>query len=277
MIHEVAVNLAQQLAGRNVPIPVLDGPDRRLTTTFWRERIIVEHDPNGDSFAPTHIAGLRLGVPPRTLLTRSIGVRITIYAQNPNKGSPYWEHKRRAELILDMVLCALRTVGQVRQNWPGFRSGKFVDPEDLKASETPGGAIYELIVTIDRGVADRNWDGSVDPTVVISPQMVGGPVVTFAASGSTITRAYGSWLSDQFAVGQIVLVSGSSLNNGTLTAITALTDLVMTFASGLVNEGPVSGVTITGSGVVINNTETATGYTANGGTASEVIAGNGGT
>jgi hypothetical protein len=274
VIHEVAVNLGQQLAGRKCPIPVLDGPDRRLPTTFGRERIIVEHDPNGDSFAPTHIAGPRLGVPPRNLLTRSIGVKITIYAQNPNKGSPYWEHKRRAELVLDMVLCALRTVGQVRQNWPGFRSGKFVDTEDLKASETPGGAIYELFVTVDRGVADRNWDGSADPTVIISPQMVGGQAVTFAASGSTLTRSGGSWLDDKFAVGQVVIVTGSAHNNGTLTPITVLSDLVMTFASGLVNEGPVSGVTITGNGVVINNTTTAVGY---GGEDSEIAAGNGGT
>lgn len=276
MIHEVAVNLGQQLAGRKCPIQVVDGPDRRKPTTFGRERIVVEHDPNGDGFGPTHIAGPSKGIPPRNLITRHVGVKITIYAQNPNKGSAYWEHKRRAEHVLDMVLCALYVVAKVRKNFlPVYKSGRFVDPEDLQESETPGGAVYELYITYDRGVADRNWDGSADPTVTISPQMVGGPSVTFAAAGHTITRSYGSWLSDQFAVGQIVLVSGTASNNGTLTAITVLTDTVMTFASGLVNETATAAV-ITGNGVLLNSTTKVVGPAEDGGS-SEIACGNGGT
>lgn len=63
--------------------------------------------------------------------------------------------------------------------------------------------------------------------------------LTFAASGHTITRTAGDFLLDGFAVGDSVTITGSASNNTSLT-ITAVTSLVMTFASGLVNEGPIN-------------------------------------
>jgi hypothetical protein len=249
LIHEIGVELAAQIGSKKCPFSVYDGPERRPTTTFGRERIVIEHDPNGDSFPPRH----RADTNPRTRLSRAVGVKVTIYAQAATQGSIYWEHKRRAEHVLDMVLCGLDIVVKKRANILTFKSGKFVDPPDLKPSETPGGAVYELYVSIDRGVADRNWDGSIGPQATISPQLIGGPSLTFAAAGHTITRSFGSWLTDQFAVGQSVIVSSTASNNGTIGPITALTDLVMTFGSGLVNEGPVTAM-VTGTGAVIHNT-----------------------
>lgn len=82
-------------------------------------------------------------------------------------------------------------------------------------------------------------------------RMVGGPQITFAevgATGDTITRATGSFVTDGFAVGDWITVSGSASNNvsGKITNVTA-TVLTLDTAD-LVNEGPtVAGaVAITG-------------------------------
>lgn len=164
MIHEVGVQISQTFATKGCPFVVIDGPEFRKTTTFARERVVIEHDPSGDSFVPRHQTDRN----PRTRLTRNTGVKVTIYAQNPRAGAIYWEHVRRAEHVLDMVLIAIDLIAKARQNIAVFRSGKFVYPVDLKESETPGGAVYELYLTLDRGVADRNWDFTAQPTAEIT-------------------------------------------------------------------------------------------------------------
>lgn len=251
MIHDIGADLATQLSANNCPFPVVDGPEFRPTTTFARERVVIEHDMHaGDSFGPRRRADRN----PRTRMTRLTGVKVTIYAQAPNKGAMYWEHIYRAEHVLDMVLIAIDVIAKERQNLVVFKSGKFVIPDDLAKSETPGGAVYELLFTFDRGVADRTWTGAALPTTVVSPAMLNAPALTFSALAHTITRDSGSFLSDGFAVGNTVIVASTSSNNGTFGPITVLTDTVMTFAAGLANEGPMSGATMTGNGVVIQNT-----------------------
>lgn len=81
-------------------------------------------------------------------------------------------------------------------------------------------------------------------------RMTGGPNLTFSASGHTITRAAGSFVADGFAVGDEVTIAGSSSNDGSH-KITTLTDTVMTFASGLADEGPVGNVSIVGSASLV--------------------------
>lgn len=70
--------------------------------------------------------------------------------------------------------------------------------------------------------------------------MAGGQALTFAAAGHTITRASGSWITDGFAIGDAVTVSGTVSNNYTK-VISNLSATVMTFASGVVDETPTAG------------------------------------
>ncbi len=65
--------------------------------------------------------------------------------------------------------------------------------------------------------------------------VTGRQALTFAAAGNTVTRSSGSWISDGFAVGQVVTFAGTASNNFTAT-ITALTATVMSFSSGVANE-----------------------------------------
>lgn len=175
MLHEIGVQLEAALVAKGLSFKVYDGPEIRKTATFARERVVIEHDMQaGDTFGSRH----RADTNPRTRMTRAIGTKLTIYAQHPAPGSSYWEHKRRAEHVLDLVLIALDVIAKERANIFAPKSGKFVFPDDLKASETPGGAVYELFFTFDRGVADRKWDGTAQPTTVVSAVYPGtGPGV----------------------------------------------------------------------------------------------------
>jgi hypothetical protein len=165
VIHYVGTDLQAQLAAHLCPITVHDGPELRPPTTPARERVIIEHDMSGsDAYLSTHTPGNK---PPRTRLTRNVACKITLYAKDPRPGSMYWEHVQRAERILDLVLIGLDIVAKQRANIVQFKSGKFIFPKDLSSSETPGGATYELLFNFDRGVTDRNWDGSTDGTFTI--------------------------------------------------------------------------------------------------------------
>jgi hypothetical protein len=69
---------------------------------------------------------------------------------------------------------------------------------------------------------------------VASCVLYGSEAITFAevgATGDTITRLTGSWTADGFAVGDIVTVSGTALNNVTTDAIVTLSATVMTLGS----------------------------------------------
>lgn len=95
-------------------------------------------------------------------------------------------------------------------------------------------AVSSSVLTVGAGLANEG------PTTAVVT-VVGTEALTFAAGGETITRAGmgGNWLNDGFAVGDSVTITGTTSNNVTET-ITSLTSTVMTFATGLANEGPIS-------------------------------------
>ncbi len=57
--------------------------------------------------------------------------------------------------------------------------------------------------------------------------LTGAPVLTFSAAATTISRATGSWLTDNFAVGQQILIRNTVFNDFSVT-ISALTSSLMT-------------------------------------------------
>ncbi len=96
-------------------------------------------------------------------------------------------------------------------------------------------------------------------------RMSGSPTITFlevGMTGDTITRSSGSFISDGFIAGMVVTVAGAIAgtgHNNVTGAITVVTDTVLTLDSAdLVNEGPISGVTILGSYGLVFTTTTAT-------------------
>lgn len=163
MIAAIAKELDDALKAKGVPLRVSMGPERTDTTTPARERIVVEYDDNaGDSLSPT---------PPHRnsamKFVRLVGAKLTIYAQEPSAGAMDYEHRRRAEHVLDLVLVALDNVVRGRRNALAIRSGRFIRPADLAQSKQPGGAVYELTFSIDRAVLDTTWKGAAAPTVTM--------------------------------------------------------------------------------------------------------------
>lgn len=83
--------------------------------------------------------------------------------------------------------------------------------------------------------------------------MKGDPALTFdlvAVMNDTLVRATGSWVEDEFKATDVITVAGTVSNNGALTVLAISTTTnpndTLEFAGDvLVDEGPVSSVTIT--------------------------------
>lgn len=173
-IHDVAVALRAYLVTQGCPFDVVDGPEPP-TTTWGRERIVVEHDVAGkDSFSLAR--GLHINAKHRKTATDAY--KLTIYARSSVGGGKPFEHRSRAKLVRETVIVGLDYVAAVNKNRWNPTSGGFVTPPDLAASELPGGAAYELKFTYDL------------PIRVVTFAQAARPEGTLAAmtSSTTVTR-----------------------------------------------------------------------------------------
>lgn len=164
MIAAIAKELDDALRAKGVPLRVSMGPERTDTATPARERIVVEYDDSaGDSLstAPQHRNTA-------IKFVRLVGAKLTIYAQDSNAGAMDYEHRRRAEHALDLVLVALDGVVRGRRNTLAIRGSRFIRPDDLAQGKHFGGAAYELTFTVDRAVADTTWKNETTPTVTMA-------------------------------------------------------------------------------------------------------------
>ena len=93
-------------------------------------------------------------------------------------------------------------------------------------------------------------------TVLQNPCNIVGTVISFTAATRTITSSNSSvinFLTQGFHAGQTIVVTGSTLNNGTYVVETVTaTTIVLTVAATLVDEAEGSGVTIVGQSSLTN-------------------------
>ena len=155
MIHDIAVELQAYLLAQGVPLKVIDGPEPP-TTTWGRERIVVEHTRAADKYGPA----MSTRANSKHRRTRTPTYKLTIYAQAPAPGAVTFEHNRRAEVLLEMVLVAMDNVAASILNrangWTPVSSA-LLPPADLEKSERPAGAVYELTFTFDRPVVVQTF------------------------------------------------------------------------------------------------------------------------
>lgn len=241
MIHQLGRDLEAKLVAKGCPFKVVD---REATKpTAWRNVIVIEE--TGDTFGPARSQLTN----PRRYYTGNIGAKLTIYAQSMKAGALEFEHRRLARSVVDLVLVAIRTICA---EWPtglAIGVGGFTTIADLEKSERQGGAVYELEITVERGIFDTTFAGAYAAEAnLTAPEMAGYPDLTFATAG-TITRSAGSWVDDGFVVGMTIHITGSALNDiaGTVSAVSAS---VLTLGpTDLDNEGPVSNCTVSAGGV----------------------------
>lgn len=158
-MHEIALELTTELRAVGCPLQVVEGPEPSETATWGRERIVLEHA-TGDRFT----APLSQRTTPKYRFVRLVAAKLKIYAQTPRGGALAWEHRRRAEHVLDLVLVALEKVILARHNNFVVGSGGFFDPPDMQGTATRAGAAYELAFTVDRAVVPQTWDGELEET-----------------------------------------------------------------------------------------------------------------
>ncbi len=249
MIHEIARELQTAIRAKECPIPVF-GRDKKTPAGWTPERIVIEHDLQGsDTFAGPRSQHEN----PKHSFTRGIAAKATIYAKSPAQGAAEFEHRRRVEKILDVVLSGMRQVSADRRNTFTPKSGSFVVPADIEASDVHGGAAYALKFSFDRAVKDTKFDGTARPEATLARvSMAGAPTLTFAevgATGDTVTRSAGSWIVDGFSVGMRVSVRGTTSNNVSGALIAAVSATVLTLdTTDLTAEGPVSGCKVVAGG-----------------------------
>lgn len=167
MIHDIGQALQAKLreAGFKSAL-VVDGPESTETATWGRERIVIEHDDGGDRFS--HVRSQRRN--PDHVATREVGAKIRVYAQSTKQGAQDWEHRRRAEKIVDQIVVALGKIAAdetpIYNVWEPT-SGRFFTPADLEISARKGGAAYELGVTFARAVMVKTWAGDIAEEVTV--------------------------------------------------------------------------------------------------------------
>ena len=153
MIHEIGVEINALLAARGCPLRVVDGPEAAKTTTFGRERIVLEYA-GTDSFSAPKTSTMN----PKQRFTRSMAMTATVYAKDPRTGALEFEHRRRCDQVVDMLLVAIHDVAYTRKNLFEIKGGEYFIADDLNKSETIGGASYRLSFTFDRGITARvSW------------------------------------------------------------------------------------------------------------------------
>ncbi len=180
MIHEIGRELEAALLARGCPFKVVDGPEATQPVTYRDSRIVIERDEDaGDSFTTPKSQSIN----PRMYAVRNIGVKLTIYAQSVAAGAAPFEHRRRAEHALDMVVVALIDIAAARKNAMRITGGRLVQPIDLEKSEAVAGAVYELKLTWERGITQKTWAGAIRPEFEITADNL--------TSTTLVSRAFG--------------------------------------------------------------------------------------
>lgn len=249
MIHQIGRELEAKLLAKGCPFKVVD----RETTkpTAWRNVVVIEE--TGDTYVPARSQSSN----PKRYLDCVTGAQLTVFAKSPKSGAIEFEHRRLARKVVDLSLVALRTIRAERFSGAiTIGAGKFVPVEDLTGSEVLGGVAYVLPFTFERGVLDVTYAGAAaDEFTIAAYTMAGSPSLTFAAIDNSVTRSTGSWITDGFAVGMTVRITGSASNNGSAVIATASAS-VLTFAApaSLTDEGPVSACAVFAGGTTTTTT-----------------------
>jgi hypothetical protein len=111
---------------------------------------------------------------------------------------------------------------------------------DVLASQLISDGTYIVNNNIG-GLAVRNNTFSAYDGVQGVAAISGTPQLTFSGSAHTIVRSTGSWVTDGFSTassGAIVNGATNAANNGSIGVPMGVTATTLTFATGLVNEGP---------------------------------------
>lgn len=159
LLHDIGVELQAYLRANGCPLAVVDGPEQP-TTTWGRERIVLEHDVDAKaSFADPR--GLHNNAKHRR--TASDPLKVSIYVRSVLPGASPFEHRTRAMSVRDVVIVGMEVVARTRVNRWDPTSGGFFTPPDLADTEKPGGAAYQILSTYQSPIRAVTFVGEARP------------------------------------------------------------------------------------------------------------------
>lgn len=186
MLYDLTKEIRAVLQSKGVPVSIEYGPERTQSTTFGRERIVLEEDVDaGDSFGPA----ISVHTNPKHRASQRLGVAVRIYAQATIVGAAVQDHRRRARAIFDPLFVAIDTIlrGSRKNLWEPS-SGKFLSADEfqLRGLETWSGAVYEFKFTVSRAIEDLTWVGDANPEITLGAGSIRSTtnVTTFNGPGN---------------------------------------------------------------------------------------------
>lgn len=153
MTHEVFVLLRTALKAKGVPFECVYGP-QQVPDTVGATRIEMFRDyESGETLNASRAVHRN----PRMVRTRLTPAVVRIFARSTIKGAQRHDHERLADRLADLCLVALHDIArEQRVPMNVQRAGLVADA----TTDGWAGVVYELRLTIERGVFDLTYQGA---------------------------------------------------------------------------------------------------------------------
>ena len=176
MLYEVSRLVETELQSRGCPIPVVYGPERAEDLALVRSRIVFERPrAGGDVVGPPRVSKTN---PPRRA-ERGVQGIVRVFAHSTVAGARVQDHEEIAEQAVDLVIVSLQIAAAKMETTFGIGGGGYLSASvlGLDGLTTWPGVVYELTITLQRGVFDRTWVGAGKGTSEITGVAVVGTCV----------------------------------------------------------------------------------------------------
>jgi hypothetical protein len=160
MIYEMALDISDRLAAKKYPIRVVYAPEGYErqgfdpVITFERDRS------GGDEIGPPR--GFNRNA--RKLATRQLGVVVRVYAKSTRDGAHEGDHERDCEQLVDALVATLYEWSKINHAAITYRRTGYVPAKEMGNPERWPGVVYELTLTVARGVFSKDYTGAALPT-----------------------------------------------------------------------------------------------------------------
>jgi len=159
MLYAISKDVETELTARGCPLPVIYGPEPVADLALVRSRIVIERPrESGDTIGPPRAHKHN----PRRAAERGIAARVRIYAHATVEGARVQDHESVAEQAAGLIVVALQIAIARQKTTAAFSSSGYVAPAALEIPELRvwPGVVYEIDLTVQRGVFDRTWAGA---------------------------------------------------------------------------------------------------------------------
>ena len=167
----------------------------------------------------------------RTVYERFVGGRCSVFDRLPLASMSRVSVRLTGTPSITFVESVAHTITRSTGSWiaDGFVVNDTITVTGTSSNNLTGKVTAVSALVLTCGAVDFVAEGPITGCSV-----VGSPTLTFAevgATGDTITRSRGSWLTDGFRVGDAITVTGTVSNNVSGAAVAAVTSSVITMGT----------------------------------------------